>query len=1721
MRKLIMTGCAIAFAASTILPVRGAIICSGESAAVRVKSPAPTTVNKTLTIYANPDLPNGTDVSVAIDGTIAFSTTNRGETAWKWQPLTTGNHTLKCTFGTNVLTKTLNVTALDFYVTPAPKPPMGKNNNISITPTTRNFGVNGGGNAIITSGSGTWTAAVSDPWITLNTTSGNVGYPVAYTVSANTNVEQRTGYVYVSGWTHTVTQDGVGGTISPGNREFEHQGGNGTITVSAANKMVWQARPNVDWINVSPTSGMGEGRVSYNVAKYDEVATRQGTITAAGNTFTVFQYGRRMKLSTYKEARDYEPHVIPITVNALAITQWSVTPNNSWISVVDAGNGQGGDLVSVAISENPSYKARTGTVKIGTETFTVTQQGRPKAALSFNVSPANSTASVNGANGMIAVTATPDLPWTATSGANWITIYAATANGAGNGNVVYNASPNPTLSQRTGKVTVTPEAASGMAAKMHTVTQPAATSALSLNGYEFEASGESCSVEVSVANIVQWSVSESLDWITVNGSTSRTGPGTVVLQAAANDTVYPRSGTVKIAGKNFSVSQKARGVELEYDTKLFGTDGGYESISIHPDGNSAWTAVASDATWITIFQGDSGTGDGEILYIVSPYVGTGAARTGWITVGSQKVYITQRAYDLNIEPNGTNVVGNAGAGEFGVSADIKDVWTAIVTEPWITLVSGYDAGTGSGVVRFLYTENTTGKTRTGKIIVAGEVYTLEQRARQMVAITATAEHGGSVSGGGSYDLGTRVTLEAVPDSGYRFAYWTGAASSMQNPLAVTAETAQSYTAVFEPLPIAFTSVTSGEDGVSLAWNNLAWAATYRICRGVTSVPSSATVVAELPNDGNCTYLDASGDVDVEYWYWIEAEGPSDEVMSDPMTGKRLKPIVISPIAYTNLRGASNPNPATYQEGTLVTFANPGAVTGYTFAGWTPAQITADMTGAQTVRAAWTANGYAIAYDPNGGSGTMEATAATYDAEVIVSANGFTRTGYRFMGWATDAAGEVIYAADQPVTNLTAQSGGVVTLYAVWEEIRWPITYTNLRGASNPNPATYREGTPVTFASPGAVTGYTFAGWTPARITADMTGAQTVRATWTANSYSIVYDPNGGSGTMEATAATYDAEATVAVNGFTRTGYRFMGWATDAAGEVVYAADQPVTNLTAQSGGVVTLYAVWEEIPGPRFYIDQNGVLTNVDLNGFADIAIPDGVTGIGGTAFGMWCYGMTNVTIPASVTDISVPAFSECFDLLAINVDAENANYKSENGLLLSKDGKDLVAGVRGAVAIPDGVTSICAGAFYGRPPAIQTLPDSLTYIGDSAFWGGGWSGDLVIPENVTRIEGTAFMYCALRNVTIPRSVTDIGIYAFDGCGVTSVTIGDGVTHIGWRIDAQDLQELSLPATLKGVVTKENVGEIFLGCSPDVTITYRDEIEGPKFYVDANGVLTNVDLRGYVDIVIPGDVTGIGARVFASNTELRSVVIPDSVTSVGDKAFELCRNLTNATLSANVTVIKPAAFSGCTSLMGITLPDGVTSLGNYAFCNCRTLTDVTVPASVTSLGVQSFRDCRNLTNVVFNGNAPAVGSDSFASVGAGCTAYVRKGSTGWGVEIPGTWNGLNIRYVTSETGLAAWLAERNLSADTKAANGRTAAECYALGLDPADALDDFRIVSIELTADGPKVEWTPKTNRWTGKALDATLKGAATLGGDWKPVEEATPAEKAAMRFFKVVVEGP
>ena len=100
------------------------------------------------------------------------------------------------------------------------------------------------------------------------------------------------------------------------------------------------------------------------------------------------------------------------------------------------------------------------------------------------------------------------------------------------------------------------------------------------------------------------------------------------------------------------------------------------------------------------------------------------------------------------------------------------------------------------------------------------------------------------------------------------------------------------------------------------------------------------------------------------------------------------------------------------------------------------------------------------------------------------------------------------------------------------------------------------------------------------------------------------------------------------------------------------------------------------------------------------------------------------------------------------------------------------------------------------------------------------------------------------------------------------------------------------------------------------------------------------------------------------------------------------------------------------------------------------------------------------------------------------------------------------------------------AAKAVAANGRmSVAGCYIVGLDPQDAASDLRIASFPMKADGtPDLENItvyPRPSEWNVPGARAVVKGAAALDGEWKSVEGATPAEKAAMRFFKVEVELP
>ena len=179
------------------------------------------------------------------------------------------------------------------------------------------------------------------------------------------------------------------------------------------------------------------------------------------------------------------------------------------------------------------------------------------------------------------------------------------------------------------------------------------------------------------------------------------------------------------------------------------------------------------------------------------------------------------------------------------------------------------------------------------------------------------------------------------------------------------------------------------------------------------------------------------------------------------------------------------------------------------------------------------------------------------------------------------------------------------------------------------------------------------------------------------------------------------------------------------------------------------------------------------------VTIPDSVTTIGDYAF-FYCSSLTRVTIPDSVTTIGDGAFNGCSGLQEFN-----GKFASEDGRCFIVDGvlNSFAIGC-GATeyAIPDGVTTIGYSAFYGCESLTSvTIPDSVTSIGGSAFEACSSLTSVTIGDNVTEIGGDAFAYCtSLISVTIPDSVTTIGVATLYYCSsLTSVTIGDSVWEMG------------------------------------------------------------------------------------------------------------------------------------------------------------------------------------------------------------------------------------------------------------------------------------------------------------------------------------------------------
>lgn len=286
------------------------------------------------------------------------------------------------------------------------------------------------------------------------------------------------------------------------------------------------------------------------------------------------------------------------------------------------------------------------------------------------------------------------------------------------------------------------------------------------------------------------------------------------------------------------------------------------------------------------------------------------------------------------------------------------------------------------------------------------------------------------------------------------------------------------------------------------------------------------------------------------------------------------------------------------------------------------------------------------------------------------------------------------------------------------------------------------------------------------------------------------------------------QGTVKVNnGVVTTNYTSNGISntssTKLKGELVIPSDGSITSL-----GTDAFYGC-EYLTG----IDIPNSVINIDRYAFGyckaltSVTIPDSITQVNINFSG--CYALTYVVIPASVTNIAPHGFEGCSALTNIIVADNNPNYKSIDGNLYSKDGKQLVQYAIGKpvteYTIPEEVTHLGGGAFRTSTKLTSiVIPEGVVDIGDGAFYGCSNLSSVDIAESVTNIGMVAFFRCiSLSSIVIPNGVTTIGIAALSGCtALNSVSIPSSVVSIAEQTFSGDTSLINI--TFDGTIDQWN-----------------------------------------------------------------------------------------------------------------------------------------------------------------------------------------------------------------------------------------------------------------------------------------------------------------------------
>lgn len=575
-------------------------------------------------------------------------------------------------------------------------------------------------------------------------------------------------------------------------------------------------------------------------------------------------------------------------------------------------------------------------------------------------------------------------------------------------------------------------------------------------------------------------------------------------------------------------------------------------------------------------------------------------------------------------------------------------------------------------------------------------------------------------------------------------------------------------------------------------------------------------------------------------------------------------------------------------------------------------------------------------------------------------------------------------------------------------------------------------------------GYSFAGWSASINGSVMysNGAEykmgtnsfnLLYAVWTPNENEIVFNANGGSGSMTAQKIKTDATANLKANGFVRTGYDFAGWSTSANGNKAY------DNGASYKMGVessYTLYALWTlktyaieynlgggSVSGnpTQYNIESNAfTLVNPTRAGYAfagwtgtglsgaqnSVTVAKGNTG-NRVYTATWIANINTITFHANggdgnmsqqriATDATVNLNENTFTRNGYEFAgwATSANgskaYDNETKYKMGIEPNYDLYAVWHTDFEYSGTEEITIVKYNGTKSNVE-IPSyvddkKVISIADKAFYKHYGLISVTMPNDITSIGYGAFWGCSnLTSIEIPNSVTSIGNYAFNECYMLIIYCEEKRRPFEWGYSWDE--DCTTIWDCKNNKKDENGYEY--GIVDKFHYGFKDGLAKIRQWT------TNI----MGTIVIPSEityngvsysVTSIGDYAFSGCSSLTSIEIPNSVTSIGRSAFYNCNSIMSITVDNNnqnyssqdgilynkaktEIVYVPLTITG-----NLTIPSSVTSIGDYAFRGCSKLTSIEIPSGVTSIGSSAFENCGKLTSIEIPSSVMSIGANAFA-----------------------------------------------------------------------------------------------------------------------------------------------